>query len=246
MTARIRSIDYDHDGHPLRGELAWDDAWTEPRPCVVVVHDAMKSNQGFEEERAVTLSGLGYAGFALDVYGADVKGTDDQEAYQLMEPFQADRRHLQARLRAGLEAAAALPEVDATRMAAIGYCFGGMCVLDLARMNADLAGVASFHGLLAAPALPDGSEALAGPIEPKVLVLHGWDDPYVPPEAIPDFAAEMSARDADWQLVAYGNTVHAFTNARYQEPGGAALYSPSADRRSWQTLTDFLAELFPS
>ena len=246
MTARIRSIDYDHDGHPLRGELAWDDAWTEPRPCVVVVHDAMKSTQGFEEERAVTLSGMGYAGFALDVYGADVKGADEQEAHQLMAPFQADRLHLQARLRAGLRAAAALPEVDATRMAAIGYCFGGMCVLDLARMNADLAGVASFHGLLDAPALPDGSEALAGPIGPKVLVLHGWDDPWVPPEAIPDFAAEMSARDADWQLVAYGNTVHAFTNARYHEPGGAALFSPSANRRSWQTLTDFLAEVFAS
>lgn len=246
MTARIRSIDYDHDGHPLRGELAWDDAWTEPRPCVVVVHDAMKSSQGFEEERAVTLSGMGYAGFALDVYGADVKGTDEAEAYQLMAPFQADRLHLQARLRAGLDAAATLPEIDGSRMAAIGYCFGGMCVLDFARMNADLAGVASFHGLLAAPTLPEGSEALAGPIGPKVLVLHGWDDPYVPPEAISDFAAEMSARDADWQLVAYGNTVHAFTNARYHEPGGAALFSPSANRRSWQTLTDFLAELFAS
>lgn len=244
MTARIRSIDYDHDGHPLRGELAWDDAWTEPRPCVVVVHDAMKSTQGFEEERAVTLSGMGYAGFALDLYGADVKGADEQEAYRLMAPFQADRLHLQARLRAGLEAAATLPEVDATRMAAIGYCFGGMCVLDLARMNADLAGVASFHGLLAAPELPEGSNALAGPIGPKVLVLHGWDDPWVPPETIPAFAAEMSARDADWQLVAYGNTVHAFTNARYHEPGGGALFSPSASRRSWQTLTDFLTELF--
>lgn len=244
MTARIRSIDYEHDGHALRGELAWEDTWTEPKPCVVVVHDAMKSTQGFEEERAVVLAGLGYAGFALDVYGADVKGASEEDAGRLMAPFQSDRLHLQARLRAGLEAAAALPEVDETRMAAIGYCFGGMCVLDLARMNADLAGVASFHGLLAPPELPEGSEALSGSIEPKVLVLHGWDDPYVPPEAIPAFAAEMSARKADWQLVAYGDTVHAFTNVRYHEPGGAALFSPAANRRSWQVLVDFLDELF--
>ena len=244
MTARIRSIDYEHDGQALRGELAWDDAWTEPRPCVVVVHDAMKSTQGFEEERAVTLAGMGYAGFALDVYGAEVNGTDEEDAYRLMSPFQADRLHLQARLRAGLHAARALPEVDGNRLAAIGYCFGGLCVLDLARMNADLAGVASFHGLLTPPGIAPESDALSGPIEPRVLVLHGWDDPYVPPEAIPAFAAEMNARDADWQLVAYGRTVHAFTNARYHEPGGAALFSTSASRRSWQVLADFLEELF--
>jgi len=244
MTARIRSIDYEHDGHALRGELAWDDAWTEPRPCVVVVHDAMKSTQGFEEERAVTLAGMGYAGFALDVYGADVHGSDEENAFRLMSPFQADRIHLQARLRAGLEAARALPEVDGNRMAAIGYCFGGLCVLDLARMNADVAGVASFHGLLTPPAIVSGSDALAGSIRPRVLVLHGWDDPYVPPEAIPAFASEMSDREADWQLVAYGRTVHAFTNARYHEPGGAALFSPSASRRSWQLLENFLEELF--
>ncbi|MEM9175999.1 MAG: dienelactone hydrolase family protein [Myxococcota bacterium] len=244
MTFRIRSIDYDHDGEALRGELAWDDAWAAPRPCVVVVHDAMKSTQGFEEERAVVLAGMGFAGFALDVYGRDVKGADEADAARLMAPFQADRLHLQARLRAGLAAAAALPEVDDRRMAAIGYCFGGLCVLDLARMNAELAGVASFHGLLSPPALPDDRDALAGPIAPKVLVLHGWDDPYVPPEAIPAFAEEMSARGADWQLVAYGDTRHAFTNVRYHEPGGAALFSPAANRRSWQVLTDFLDELF--
>ena len=244
MTLRIRSIDYDHDGQALRGELAWDDSWTEPKPCVVVVHDAMKSTQGFEEERAVVLAGLGYAGFALDVYGQGVSGADEEDAFRLMAPFQADRLHLQARLRAGLEAAAQLPEVDASRMAAIGYCFGGMCVLDLARMNADLAGVASFHGLLSPPEVPSGNEALAGEIGPKVLVLHGWDDPYVPAEAVPAFAAEMNERGADWQLVAYGNTLHAFTNVRYHERGGAALFSPSANRRSWQVLRDFLDELF--
>ena len=246
MTARIRSIDYDHDGHALRGELAWDDAWTEPRPGVVVVHDAMKSNQGFEEERAVTLAGLGYAGFALDVYGADVQGQEDDDANRLIQPFQEDRLFLQARLRAGLRAAAALPEVDADRMAAIGYCFGGMCVLDMARTNAPVAGVASFHGLLTPPDLPGESEALAGEIRPKVLVLHGWDDPYVPPDTIPSFADEMSERGADWQLHAYGNTLHSFTNVRCDMPEQGVQFEPKAERRSWRALCDFLEELFPT
>lgn len=241
MTARIRSIDYEHDGRALRGELAWDDAWAEPRPCVVVVHDAMKSNQGFEEERAVILAGLGFAGFALDVYGADVQGVDDTDAYRLMLPFQEDRSFLQDRLLAGVRAAAALPEVDAEQMAAIGYCFGGMCVLDLARANAPLAGVASFHGLLSPPDGDPRSDAIAS----KVLVLHGWDDPFVPPESVPVFAQEMSARNADWQLLAFGDTVHSFTNVRYDDRANGTQYSPAADRRSWRALTDFLDELFP-
>lgn len=241
MTARIRSIDYEHDGRALRGELAWDDAWVEPRPCVVVVHDAMKSNQGFEEERAVILAGLGFAGFALDVYGADIQGVDDTDAYRLMRPFQEDRSFLQDRLLAGVRAAAALPEVEAEQMAAIGYCFGGMCVLDLARANAPLAGVASFHGLLSPP---DG-DPWSGSITPKVLVLHGWDDPFVTPESVPAFAREMSARNADWQLLAFGNTVHSFTNIRYDDRANGTQYSPAADRRSWRALTDFLDELFP-
>ena len=245
MTVRIRSVDYEHEGHALRGELAWDDEWNAPRPCVVVVHDAMKTDQGFEEERAVTLAGMGYAGFALDVYGAGIKGTTNEDAYTLMKPFEQDRDFLQARLRAGLEAAAMLPEVDAEAMAAIGYCFGGMCVLDLARGNAPLAGVASFHGLLSAPPPTHANQSRA-PINPRVLVLHGWDDPLVPAEMIEPFATEMSARDADWQLVAYGGTMHSFSNMRYDMPEQGVAYHAVSERRSWQALTNFLAELFPT
>lgn len=243
MTVRIRSVDYEHEGHALRGEFAWNDEWTTPRPCVVVVHDAMKTDQGFEEERAVTLAGMGYAGFALDVYGAGVKGTTNEDAYSLMKPFELDRDFLQARLRAGLEAAADLPEVDAYEMAAIGYCFGGMCVLDLARGNAPLVGVASFHGLLSAPSQSHATQSTR-PIEPRVLVLHGWDDPLVPAELIEPFAQEMSERHADWQLVAYGGTMHSFSNMRYDMPEQGVAYHRDSERRSWQALTNFLAELF--
>ena len=243
MTARIRSIDYDHDGHALRGELAWDDEWTEPRPCVVVVHDAMKSTQGFEEERAVTLAGLGYVGFALDVYGAGISGEDNEDSFRLMQPFQEDRQLLQARLLAGLRTAAAEPEVDASLMAAIGYCFGGMCVLDLARMNAPVLGVGSFHGLLTPPPWPAGAPTEA--IQPRVLAMHGWDDPYVRPDTIESFAREMSERSADWQILAFGNTLHSFTNIRYNMPDEGVAYDAKADERSWAALTRFLQELFP-
>jgi len=243
MTARIRSIDYAHDDTELEGEFAWDDAWQEPRPVVIVVHDAMKSNQGFEEERAVTLAAMGYAGFAIDVYGKGIHGSDGEEAYALMEPFTRDRLFLQQRLLAGLHAAAAQPEADGERMAAIGYCFGGLCVLDLARMNAPVRGVASFHGNLAAPDWSQ-DEAPTEPIRPRVLAMHGWDDPYAPPSVLEPFAQEMSERQADWQLHAYGNTVHSFTNPRYTDRSLGTAYDEKAERRSWRALTNFLEELF--
>jgi dienelactone hydrolase len=245
MTARIRSVDYAHAGTQLRGEFAWNDEWTKPRPCIVVIHDAMKSDQGFEEERAVTLAGLGFPAFALDVYGAGVNGRDEKDAQRLMAPFMADRRFLRDRLLCGLEAARALPEVDGDRMAAIGYCFGGLCALDLARANAPLAGVASFHGLLSAPDTPLGDPAEA-PILPSVLVLHGWDDSWVQPEALAPFADEMNARAADWQLTAFGRTGHAFTNMRYaRTAAGPDGYSAIAAQRAWRIFLSFLAELFP-
>lgn len=249
VTVRMRTIDYEDAGVVLSGELAWDDAWTSPRPAVVIVHDAMKSTGGFEEGRAATLAGRGYAGFVLDVYGKGVHGRDFDESLALMTPFQQDRSALLLRLQAGLSTAARQPEVDATRLAAIGYCFGGMCVLDLARANAPLLGVASFHGLLTPPPADTRSPFSSTPTETppiasKVLVLHGWDDPFVPAETVPAFAREMSERKADWQLVAYGNTVHGFSNPSANLPALGAMYDAKADRRSWQALENFLAEVF--
>lgn len=244
MTVRIRTVEYEEGGVALSGELAWDDAWTGPRPCVVIVHDAMKSLEHFEDGRAAALAGLGYAGFVLDVYGKGVHGRSFDESVALMTPFQNDRAALQRRLRAGLATAAAQPEVDGSALAAIGYCFGGLCVLDLARANAPVRGVASFHGILTPPPAEAGLTAPDRAIEPRVLVLHGWDDPFVPVETVPAFAREMSERRADWQLVAYGGTVHGFTKPSANQPEIGALYDAKADRRSWQALTDFLAELF--
>lgn len=244
MTMRIRSIEYEHDGHLLEGQLAWDDAWEEPRPGVLVIHDAMKSTQGFEEERAVLLAGMGYAGFVVDVYGKGIHADSPESSYTLMQPFHEDRDLLGQRLLSAVNAAADLPEVDGKRLAAIGYCFGGLCALDLARINAPVRGVASFHGLLT-PRIADPQAGPTDKIEPRVLVLHGWDDPYVLPETIEPFAQEMSARQADWQFHAYGNTVHSFTNPAYSMPEEGAAFDVKAERRSWQTLGLFLDELMP-
>lgn len=243
MTVRIRSIDYEHEGIALGGELAWDDTEADPRPGVLVVHDANKSDEGFETERAVTLAAMGYAGFVVDVYGKDVHGSGD-DAFALMSPFQEDRPFLLQRLLAAVRAAGQCQEIDADRMAAIGYCFGGQCVLDLARGNAPLRGVASFHGTLARPD-PERWPAPPEPIRPKVLALHGWDDPFVPSDPhVGAFAQEMTHRGADWQFVAYGHTKHSFTNPGINLPEMGAVYDQKAATRSWQTLDAFLREIF--
>lgn len=243
MTVRIRSIDYEHDGVALGGELAWDDTWTDPRPGVLVVHDANKSDEGFEAERAVTLASMGYAGFVVDVYGKGIHGSGE-DAFTLMSPFQEDRPLLLQRLLAAVRAASAQAEVNADRLAAIGYCFGGQCVLDLARGNAPLCGVASFHGTLACPD-PARWPAPPEPIQSKVLALHGWDDPFVPSDPnVVAFAKEMTDRGADWQFVSYGNTKHSFTNPGINLPEMGAVYDGKSAHRSWQALDVFLREIF--
>jgi len=131
------------------------------------------------------------------------------------------------------------PEVDAGRVAAIGFCFGGLCVLDIARTGADLAGVVSFHGLFSAPGSTAGNRVRA-----RILALHGWDDPMATPDAVLGLASELTSLGADWQLHAYGNTQHAFTNPAANDPRRGTVYDETADRRSWRAMTNFLDELF--
>ena len=129
--------------------------------------------------------------------------------------------------------------VDRKRVAAMGYCFGGLCVLDLARTGADIRGVASFHGLFAKPGNTDENRITA-----RILVMHGWDDPMATPDQVLQLADELSLQDADWQIHAYGNTMHAFTNPAANDPAFGTVFSESAERRSWQNLQLFLAEIF--
>lgn len=183
---------------------------------------------------------MGYVGFALDMYGKGVFGSDgDTEGNAaLMNPFAGNRTLLRQRIAAALIAGRNIPQVDPVRVAAIGYCFGGMCVLELARSGADVKGVVSIHGILAAGDV--GNEA----VKAKVLALHGHDDPMVPPAQVLAFETEMSAAKADWQVHAYGGTMHAFTNPAANNPDFGTVFSADAERRTYQSLANFLEELF--
>jgi dienelactone hydrolase len=238
MAIQTRLIDYAHGDLALEGFLAWDDAVSTPRPAVAIAH-AWGGRSEFEESKAVRLAEQGYVGFAIDMYGKGVRGSNPEENARLMAPFLEDRPLLQARIKEAIGVLRLQPEVDAGRLAAMGFCFGGLCVLDLARSGGDVLGVASFHGLFAAPGNTVGNR-----IGAKVLCLHGYDDPMVPPQSVLDLAAELTDAGADWQLHAYGNTLHSFTNPGANDPGLGAIYNAAADRRSWAALLDFLEEIF--
>ncbi len=173
------------------------------------------------------------------MYGKGVLGTSPDENMKLMQPFMADRAMLQQRMKAALAAVRLMPWVDDSKIAAIGFCFGGLCALDLARTGAEIKGVVSFHGLLAAP-----DNIQAGAINAKVLVLHGRDDPLGPNEQVLAFEQEMTVAGADWQLYIYGNTMHSFTNPLANAPELGMVYQPDADRRSWIAMQNFLTEIF--
>ncbi|HAJ29932.1 MAG TPA: carboxymethylenebutenolidase [Gammaproteobacteria bacterium] len=210
-----------------------------PKPLVLVAHDWTGRRQ-YAIDKAHEIAALGYTAFAIDMYGKGVFGADGDVALNtaLMAPFAADRGLLRQRINAALQAASARSEVDATRTAGVGYCFGGMCVLELARMGAPVQGVASVHGIFSPGNAPNAS------ITAKVLCLHGHDDPMVPPEQVLAFEQEMSAAGVDWQMHVYGGTTHAFTNPGANNPDFGTVYSTTANARASRSIETFLGELF--
>ena len=232
-----RLIEYNHNGATLEGYMAWDDAVAGPRPGVLISH-AWGGRGEFECEKARMLADRGYCAFALDLYGKGVLGSGPDENSKLMAPFVEDRAMLQSRLSSALAAFAEQPEVDADRIAAIGFCFGGLCVLDLARIGAPVYGVVSLHGLFMPPGNTQGNR-----ISAKVLALHGHDDPMVPVEMVNALEEELTQAGADWQIHAYGNTMHTFTNPAANDPGHGTVYNPVAARRAWMATQDFLGEV---
>lgn len=238
MSLQHRLIEYRDGETVLEGRLSWNDDNDIPRPGVLVSH-AWGGRSANEDGKADKLAELGYAALALDLYGKGRRGAGPDENAALMQPFLDDREMLQRRMRVALETLRAQTEVDAGRVAAIGFCFGGLCVLDLARTGADIAGVVSFHGLFAPPGNTVGNTVRA-----RILALHGWDDPMARPDSVVALADELSAMDADWQLHAYGNTMHAFSNPAANDPDMGTVYDAAADRRSWQAMKNFLDEIF--
>lgn len=229
-------IEYRDGEQTLEGFLCYDESQPGPRPTVLICH-AYGGRDEFVERKARRLAWQGYACFALDNYGKGVRGKSPEESSALMKPFMQDRRMLLRRLQAGLAAAQALPLVDSKRIAVMGFCFGGLCALDLARGNSDIRGAISFHGLLKPSGFTEPK------VRAKVLMMHGFDDPLAPPDDVFAVAREFTAAGADWQLHAYGNTVHAFTNPVAHNRDGGLQYDEAADRRSWHTLVQFLDEV---
>jgi dienelactone hydrolase len=238
MAIITNTISYMDGDTVLEAFFAFDDAITGRRPAVLISH--MWDGRGeFVAEKAKKLAELGYLGFALDMYGKGILGTSPEQNMQLMQPFMKDRAMLRQRISAALSAIKLLPWTDDNKIAAIGFCFGGLCVLDLARTGADIKGVVSFHGLLdMAKNLPTQA------VKAKVLVLHGQDDPMVSPQQVSTFQDEMTHAGADWQIHSYGHTMHAFTNPLADNPDAGAFYQADADRRSWSAMQNFLTEIF--
>ncbi len=236
---KTRLVEYKQADQVFEGFMAWDEAKAGSRPGVLVVHQFMGLSD-HERERAQRLAALGYVALAADVYGKAVRPTKRQEAMALTARLRGDRPALRTRVRAGLEALSANDLVDPQRIAAIGFCFGGTAVLELARSGADLTGVVSFHGGLSSPEPEAGKN-----IKAKVLVLHGADDPTMTAENVAAFQQEMRAGGVDWQMVYYGGAVHGFTQkAAGSDPSRRVAYDERADRRSWQAMRDFFAEIF--
>lgn len=229
---------YRHDKQELHGFLAYDESHKTPRPAVIVAHDWTGRND-FACQKATLLAELGYVGFALDMYGDGRLGNTNEEKMALMNPLASDRKLLQQRVSAAFDAVAGLPEVDAGRIAIIGFCFGGLCALDLARSGADIKAAVSFHGLLGKPDFQQSAS-----IKAKILVLHGYEDPMVQPEQVKAFCEEMTEANVDWQVHMYGHVQHAFTNPQAHDEQLGLIYNATAQMRSWLVMKAFFQEIF--
>ena len=232
----------DGTGTVFRGYLAYDDATDAPRPGVLVVHEWWGHN-AYVRERAEQLAAMGYTALAVDMYGEGQRAEHPSDAGAfasavMQRADQGGSRFLAARdlLRDHLT-------VDASDIAAIGYCFGGGVVLTMARAGVELDGVASFHGSLASPVT-----AQPGAVKARVLVLHGGADTFIPPAQIGDFSAEMAAAGAAWEFVSYPGVLHSFTNpdadAFAERFDMAVAYDAAADADSWARLDAFLEAVF--
>ena len=235
MPIQTKAIGYRDGDTELTGFLAWDDAGKHRRPGILVVH----GGAGLDNHamgRARRLAELGFIVFACDMYGNGVAGNRERVMARITE-LRSDPAKLCQRARAGIDVLAAQPGVDG-RIAAVGYCFGGMTVLELARSSADLAGVISVHG-----SLDTSRPAQPGSVKAKILVCHGALDPHVPMKHVSAFVEEMNRAGADWQVIIYGGAMHGFTHEAGPYVPGVAYHAPS-DVRSAALMQSFFLELF--
>lgn len=235
-----QTLVYDGPGGPFEGVITWEDEVETQRPGVLVCPNILGQKEA-DNQKAEDLAKLGYVALACDVFGQGRRKTrESSNVSEYMDELDADRGLLRDRLAASLTALRGFASVDPARVAAIGFCFGGKCVLDMARAGLPILGGVSFHGVYDRP-----DYANVDPITAKLLICHGWEDPLCPPDTMVALGQELTAGKADWQIHAYGHAGHAFTDTSVpagRTPGFG--YDENADRRSWKVMSDFLAELF--
>ena len=236
---RTDTIEYSDGEKILEGYVAYDDASTESRPGILVIHD-WTGLQDYAKRRCVQLAELGYVAFAADIYGKGVRPTDPKECAIQAGTYKSDLPLLRRRVLLALNEMKKNPLVDGGKLGAIGYCFGGTSVLELARSGADVKGVVSFHGGLSTtlPAEP-------GAIKAKILVCHGAEDPFVKPAEVERFKEEMVRSKADLQFEAYSGAVHSFTKKEAgNDPSKGQAYNEDTDAKSWSAMKGFFAGAF--
>ncbi len=236
---KTETIEYRSGATSMVGHLTYDETKSGKRPGILVCHDIMGLGND-PKRRANMLAELGYVALCIDMYGGGKQPKDFPEGMGWLMALLNDRAELRRRVNAALDALNHRAEVDTAKTAAIGYCFGGSTVLELARSGAAVKGVVSFHGGLNTPTPVDAKN-----IKGKVLVCHGYDDPLVPPAEVNGFIQEMKDGGCKWELIQYGNTVHAFTNpANDGKANPAAKYNEYADKHSWNSMKDFFNDVF--
>jgi dienelactone hydrolase len=236
---QTKDVEYKHGTDLLEGFVAVDESGAGRRPGVLLFPE-WYGVAAHARARAKMLAELGYVAFAADMYGKGIRPTAFDDCAREAGKYQRDRQLMRGRGRAGLDVLRSHPEVDPSKLAAIGYCVGGTLILELARDGADLSGLVTFHANLSTPRAEDAKN-----IRARVLVLHGADDPIVPDNEVLAFEKEMRDAKVDWQLVSYGNTVHSFTNwdldTDHSKP---AAYNAKTDARSWDAMRSFFGEIF--
>lgn len=232
----VQEIQYTQNGIQFSSTLVQAKG-DEPLPAILLVPNLWGPND-YWTRQAIRLSQWGYHVLVVDMYSEAVRPQSHEEAYAVITSFRSDRVMVRERMQAALAVLSSQPNVDAGRVGAVGYCFGGMCVLELARMGAKICGIVSLHGKLMAHESGPVKELAA-----KVLILHGAEDPMIPDTEVSGFISEMRKAGADWQLVHFGGAVHAFTDSHANRPG-EAIYDEKADRRSFLMMQHFLEEIF--
>lgn len=232
------TIIYQDESQSYEGVIAYDSETNASSPIIMIAH-AYGGQAQFDVDKAIALAELGYVGFAIDYYGQGIRASGPEEAMQLMNNLNADRSLLLQRMQTALNTAKALHVGDVHKIGAIGFCFGGKCVLDLVRSGEQFAGAVSFHGVYDPPAQTSPVK-----IKTPVLIQHGWDDPLATPQDVLNLTEELTAKGGQWELDAYGHVGHAFTNPKADRQKEGMFYDATADKRSWNRMKAFFEEVF--